>query len=1067
MNDTKLLVNYALKVDWLNYEDWDYSNGFSFDVDQQGLYIATIDSGDSYIQKYGIIEVGKRYRISFDLSGWVNGSSLGGIRVAVGNSYITNAIIGNGTKTYITTAASSDLFRINALANTSGLSIKNLRIEEIGYQELDLFEDSQIALNYQFKEIADPSANLGSYSKDITIPGSKFNNKFFSQIFEINQDNTFNMGAKCNAVIQVDEDVLMNGFIKLDSIISLDNMINYNIVFYGQSVNLFSDIGDSTFDDLDFSDLNHSFGESRPYFSWSDFENDIVDYVYPYISYGDDDWVLQGKLGRGIDTSGVGLSNLDFYPAIRIKYIYDKIFEKWGYTYNSSVLESDYFKKAILPYGQAADKIKNWTQLARIQPQYAYQYHVATSNGIDTTTGKFITGYFVYAAQGSGILGSYWSELPAPPAYRFKLVQAYDPYDLFNTFYNGYTNNPWTQTVSSQWILPGTYGIQTTGKYKIKYKFQVKKNASSIGNFKMWAFRFNEGDFSWHSSYPHSDWTVASSTSEQTELLLDVDMSSVGTTAWIEGEAEFDCEPGDMIGLKHTNVYANPISDLVYLEYLEIEKIDWGQLTPVDFDLVKPGETKVKDFLTSLNNMFNFVWVPDIEDPYNINIEPAQYYFDNSGTTRNWSSKLDLSKDIKIELPKDYLYQYYNFKYQDADDYMNDYWNLNQDQVGLGFGAKKIKTDNDFLSNELTISPIFKPSPMATPSVNNKAYSYTIYRKKDYSSERDTNVGHRILYFNMVEPQGGYKFRYQTQALTEYGIAMHVLNPNTQTTAGAYDLNYDFDLEVNGVYQPMGIYRPPANGVTITQNNLYNLYWRQLIEDYVNKDSRLVTAYFNLKANDLVDFQFADDILVDNTYYRVHKIHDFDPTGQNLTKVELLKLSAPTISFNTAVTTTDTTINIIPIVEKPSFAISLGRNNNLDVTSKGIIIGDNSTLREGDQSLIIGDNSSGGKLIIGDGNRGQDGSVILGSGNTISDGINATIIGNDKRVTTDGVYIGDMKIVNGVILTEGGVVDGGVIETDGVYNQYKRKDYMINDCGENGNQLNDINVFKIKDGGTI
>jgi len=1014
MSETKLLVRFRTTIDWLNYEDWTYDSNFSFGQNYVGVYYVNC-SGIGTLSKEGLLQKGKRYRITFSIEGWTAGSSLGGIRIGCG-SYLSNAIINNGEKTIVTDICDSDTLTINSLPNTD-IDITSFSIEEIGYTQLELFSDTDISLNYQFKDIQKPESVSGNYTNEISLPGTSINNKFFKYSFNINEDNVFNMGSKCDAVIQVDEQTLEYGYIKLDNIIHLDDLRNYTIVFYGKNISMFSDIGEDTFDVLDFSDLDHTLTSSNIVNSWSNFP-DSVNYVYPYIDYGDGEWVLQGVNGRASATNGTGLIEDDFYPAISVKYCLDKIFDKYGYTYTSDLINSDQFKQLVLPYWNSNEDIKSWVPIARVYPNTAYNdYQYRGASGGYTSSGKFIGGGS-YVVGLNGVIANQYDA--GVPAWIFKLETDYDYFNRFNT----------TTVDIQNYAIPGTYGVQYAGEYSIEVTFYVSD--SFLGGYssdKVYAFKMNADDFTWTPAGYNSYMVMESSTSEETTELFSGNIPP--TTNWITETTSFNCDANDMIGIKHLNY------ERVHIKEIIIRRKGWLYNTPVEFNSVKPKEYKIKDFLKSLNNMFNLTYSINTGNTSDLIVEPYQDYLDNYGKTRNWTHKLDKESEIRIELPKDYLQAFYDFSYTEADDYMNDQWNTYKDQVGLGFGGKKIKTNNDFVTDEFEVRPGFKPSIAATPSVANGAYTYAMYRNKDYSNERNTNIGPRILYFEYMDVQGSNNFRAFSTNYSSMPYAGESYKINQQDTSSAYTLCYDLDISVNDVWQLYAKYRPQT---TVTTNNLYNLYWSTYINSIINKDSRMVTLYLKLDINDLYDFQFADKVFIDGTYYRVHKIYNFNPNGSSLTKVELLKTFEQVITFDANVNTA------LPPLPEPG-TITLGLNNY--VGRKSIVIGDDNSSSV--DSFILGSSNVGGKFIIGDYNRASSGSTIIGNYNVIPKDITAVIIDDYITAKENATYIDGVKINNGMISKTNVIIDP---------NAYIGGTYNVINCGENG--MSDYNFSEIK-----
>lgn len=93
-----------------------------------------------------------------------------------------------------------------------------------------------------------------------------------------------------------------------------------------------------------------------------------------------------------------------------------------------------------------------------------------------------------------------------------------------------------------------------------------------------------------------------------------------------------------------------------------------------------------------------------------------------------------------------------------------------------------------------------------------------------------------------------------------------------------YDLNYG---------QNKGTYEFLSD--RITNDNLYRTYWSNYMNEISDKDSRIITASFYLTADDISDFRFNDNIFIENQYYKVNKIVNYNPVKDSLVKVELIK----------------------------------------------------------------------------------------------------------------------------------------------------------------------------------
>lgn len=159
-----------------------------------------------------------------------------------------------------------------------------VRLEVKGVGDLDMYDDIPISLNYSIADISEPDKRQASFSKTITLPGTKNNNKIFGQLFEVDVYSSFNPNLKTDVVLYVDGVENLRGILRISSITRLENKIDYNITIIGSIGNIFSAIGDNYLEDLDFSAYNHTYNKTSIEASWTPTLGD--GYVYPMIDYG-------------------------------------------------------------------------------------------------------------------------------------------------------------------------------------------------------------------------------------------------------------------------------------------------------------------------------------------------------------------------------------------------------------------------------------------------------------------------------------------------------------------------------------------------------------------------------------------------------------------------------------------------------------------------------------------------------------------------------------------------------------------------------------------------------------
>src|SRR5574343_356956 len=155
-------------------------------------------------------------------------------------------------------------------------------LPEAGAQGLriDLKEDIQIPLTYTILDIREPDKRKTSWSKTITLPGTKNNNRIFGHIYDLSKDGwvtigNYNVYQGFNPNIKLDILLVKNGLtqfrgaLQLKKITKNDDDINYEVVLNGDLTGLFFDLGNSKLSDLPLTEFNHDWSKNTIVNSWS------------------------------------------------------------------------------------------------------------------------------------------------------------------------------------------------------------------------------------------------------------------------------------------------------------------------------------------------------------------------------------------------------------------------------------------------------------------------------------------------------------------------------------------------------------------------------------------------------------------------------------------------------------------------------------------------------------------------------------------------------------------------------------------------------------------------------
>jgi hypothetical protein len=183
-----------------------------------------------------------------------------------------------------------------------------------------------------------------------------------------------------------------------------------------------------------------------------------------------------------------------------------------------------------------------------------------------------------------------------------------------------------------------------------------------------------------------------------------------------------------------------------------------------------------------------------------------------------------------------------------------------------------------------------------------------------------------------------------TYGVTTYPMLGHFNNALTPT--------FDINFGTNDFY----FYQTES----LTANNLYNLYWRRTVNQ-INVGKMLI-ALFDLDEVDIQSLKLNDRIYIDNSWWNINKIADYNANTNQLTKVELISIDTEIdlVSFQTGngnpigdtitAVGTDSMLRTMTmnnnVIMPGSDAIVFGRGNTVPVGVRGVIIGDGQVLEE-------------------------------------------------------------------------------------------------------------------------
>lgn len=473
---------------------------------------------------------------------------------------------------------------------------------------------------------------------------------------------------------------------------------------------------------------------------------------------------------------------------------------------------------------------------------------------------------------------------------------------------------------------------------------------------------------------------------------------------------------------------------------------------------VLPKDMDAKDFLLGIIKMFNLHIKQDNQIDRYYYIEPRDdFYYDGSSTTHfeDWTSKID-NNSVEIVPLGELIAKYYTFENKEE----SDYWNKRfKEDRGRAYQYYKKEINNDFLKNETKISVPFGSSVMINnPAGSDVVMPSIIQRESNGAFKPVSNSMPRVLIWGGMRPytaqRGGAKINLDNAAYpNQFGWEL-ISGSNSTVQSQTFSIfnQYPYAGTVDSPQDPiydLNWYNMEAGDFVYydyarwTNENLYNKYWSNFINEVSDPTSKVVIANLRLTSKDVYDLDFRKIFVIDGHWLRLQKIVDFDPNANGLTKCEFLKIKSPTKfkreslivdawgtvnnSFSTQVDTTRpvsvTTAVLAPDRKRPELGFlnstaGVNLSNSVTVQTNGL----SNFVAAGSKNIAI----TGNENSIGD--FSENVNISGGNGNFIVGGVkNVNIIGTDKKYVSESnvTYINGIRYVNGLPVSKANVINGG------------------------------------------
>lgn len=727
------------------------------------------------------------------------------------------------------------------------------------YDFLDLYDDIPITINKSFAEIEDISKRNSDYSLGVKLPGSKRNNRFFEDFFNVESIGLYFDPLKkvpCNVLI--DDESYFSGFMKLNSVSVKDSKIEYDVTLFSSVGDLYGKIGNNLLKDLDFRDIdyymNHYFSKDNVLSKWryetlkSDKEVPS-NYFYPVVHNG----YNYNQSGSFTNVAYTGLTGTSLYTTT--------ITGSWT--------------DATAAYAAGADRYRINSPVDGIR-----------DNQLKPSLNVYSLLQLIFKQNGYEMGGSF-KKIPW-----IKLLYLYGHFSDDNCKLSYTTLPPQTyglDNVELRWTLTTSGSTRTWNVYVVKEGTGTPCYCSETitGILTLLTIPFYE--------YDDYNFTIPAGSTGYTKTW--------GTTQFYANSSA------------NVAISSQPMS---YLPGQVNQIVGIGEGDYVDFAQVIDNQIKQIDILSSIAKKFNLLFIPDENNPFKINVEPYDYYV-GTGNIYDWTDKLSYDKGFTVQPAQNFVESEIILSdLEDGDQGNKDY----KDSNGIIYGYLKQTNPTDFKSQTKKIETTFSPevirtwNPLNNPDYPAGAVKIPLGINYTESSQEVGNAVDWIYKGVKTKPKLIFNLgNFNPFLATGTTIGLTGVTTNYFKVTEASGLNAEGSLISPVISHTMPMGNPDSNKITndsicnlfqsnnvtsnpneaigtyntYTDNDMYELFYDNRITNIFNKETRFIDGYFDLSLSDIKNLKANDLIKINNQLFSWNSIVDFNLTNNELTKVQLLQ----------------------------------------------------------------------------------------------------------------------------------------------------------------------------------
>lgn len=744
-------------------------------------------------------------------------------------------------------------------------------ILKVNYQgetyQLDI--DTNIPLRIDISSLENDKIGrlYGIGSQEFDLPGTKRNNEFFKNAFEIGAVDTPGLYGFIDSFLLLNGDIILDGKMQLiETIASDDGYVGYKVQIIDQSVDFKSQIEGAFISQAPgWSEYDHVIDIAAITSSWQD---DLVNgnVFYPLCDFGTDgeiEFPTRPRIMTSNQTASFARGSIDnfltpmgfdqFQPAVKATAVFDTIFDQAGYGYTSSLVTG------------SNDVFSNLFVLPKSNEQNG---PVVSGSTVNTMTAGFTSSLSIPAIPNTSYViynAPFYDEVSDPGSNYFTSgVNA--PYYTASA-YGEYTVNAFVESTD---MAPASgFGVTAT------LELQVFNNSGTLVNIITMGSRYFAPGFP-------------------------------GTNATFGGSRTFTMNLGDYF-IPKVDFYNSNTSlssqafTLVsgsnsYLDMTVAPFVFGG--TTVEMGAQFDSDTKTVDVLRGFIEQFNLVIVPEPDEARVLRVETFDTWM-LMGREIDWTSKYDKAKRVGIKHP--ISEQNKTIQIGGAED--NDRFSkiAKESEPNLQYGTRQVVSTSTIPLGTRKITSYFAPiivgSMIQSGSVDFDGNSTFNLSGNTMFVPHLYKLGNAAQELFAFKPRLGYKLNHISASnplneiwIGENGVANSVneystlANINTlDTTKDIYNLHFDETYPdytaVGGAYQT----------AEAASENAYNLFWDNYVQGLYWDEARKVTLDLFFEPNDYKDIRLNDIILIKDQRYRINKIKGFNVMYPDVVTCELIK----------------------------------------------------------------------------------------------------------------------------------------------------------------------------------